>query len=139
MSTDANKALLRQIFDATARGDGRPFVAALAEDVVWTIIGETDWSRIYSGRHEVLSQLLGPLADQLDGANVIVADRMLAEGDHVAVEGHGENRTRSNKPYHNRYCWIIRIVDGKMAEITEYADTQLIATALDAPVARRQD
>ncbi|MEO5868120.1 MAG: nuclear transport factor 2 family protein [Sphingomonas sp.] len=129
----ANKAILRGVFDETAKGNGRPFVEALDADVVWTIIGSTDWSRRYTGKRAVLSELLGPLSDQLDGANTIVADRLIAEDDWVAVEGHGENRTRAGKTYRNRYCWTIRMAGGKIVDVTEYADTQLIATALEAP------
>jgi hypothetical protein len=139
MSAETNKAALRTIFDATARGDGRPFVSALADDVRWTIIGSTAWSRTYAGKQAVLAELLGPLASQIDGANTIIAERMIAEGDWVAVEGRGDNVTCKGVPYRNRYCWVIRMADGKMAEITEYADTQLIAEALDTPVIPPQD
>jgi len=133
VNVSANKAILADAFSDTALGDGRAFVRALADDVRWTIIGATAWSRTYVGKATVMAELLGPLADQLDGDNRIIADRMIGEGDFVSIEGHGENRTKTGNAYRNRYCWVIRMADGKMAEITEYADTQLIAEALDAP------
>jgi uncharacterized protein len=58
MTPDENKALLKRVFDETARGNGRPFVDMLADDVRWTIIGSTAWSRTYTGKHAVLSELL---------------------------------------------------------------------------------
>jgi uncharacterized protein len=36
--------------------------------------------------------------------------------------------TRSGVPYRNEYCMVFRIVDSRIAEVTEYNDTQLIAT-----------
>jgi ketosteroid isomerase-like protein len=133
MTADENRNIIRAVFDATATGDGRLFVTTLADNVEWSIIGTTSWSRTYTGKAEVLSELLGPLAAQLDGANTIIADRLFADGDMVIVEGHGRNTTKLGKPYANRYCWVIRMAAGKMAEITEYTDTQLIAEALAAP------
>ena len=132
MNPEENKRLLQAVFAETARGNGRPFVEALAEDVRWSIIGSTAWSRSYQGKAAVLAELLGPLNAQLDG-NIISAQRFIAEGDLVVVEGRGHNRTRAGAAYENSYCWVIRLRDSKMLEITEYADTQLIATALQAP------
>lgn len=133
MNSRTNKAAIAAIFAETARGNGRPFVDALAEDVRWTIIGTTAWSRTYVGRASVVNDLLRPLGRQLGGASIIRAHRLLAEEDYVVVQGTGHNRTISGKPYENQYCWVIRMKDGRMAEITEYADTQLIASALQDP------
>ncbi len=128
-----NKTILAAIFAETARGNGRPFVEALADDVRWTIIGSTPWSRTYVGKPSVINELLRPLGRQLGGASIIKANHFIAEGDEVVVQGTGHNTTVSGKKYENSYCWVIRMRDGKMSELTEYADTQLIASALEDP------
>jgi ketosteroid isomerase-like protein len=133
MSEARNKALLRSVFDATAAGDGRPFVDALDDDVRWTIIGMTAWSRTYEGKAAVLADLLRPLARQLGGRNVVSAERFVADGDVVVVEGRNHSVTTSGRAYPNRYCWIFVLRAGKIVEITEYTDTQLIAEVLSAP------
>lgn len=133
MTAQQNKSILAAIFDETAKGNGRPFVDALAEDVRWTIIGSTPWSKTYAGRASVMADLLRPLGRQLGGASIIRAHRFIAEGDHVVVQATGHNTTTSGQPYENQYCWVVRMRDGKMSEIIEYADTQLIATTLGAP------
>ena len=120
MNTQDNKALLAAIFAETASGNGRPFVDALAEDVRWTIIGSTPWSRTYAGKASVINDLLRPLGRQFGGRNVIRAQRFIAEGDYVVVQATGHNVTTSGKPYENQYCWVIRMQDGKMAELVEY-------------------
>lgn len=33
---------------------------------------------------------------------------------------------------HNTYCYIFRIAEGKVEEITKYMDTELVTTALGA-------
>jgi ketosteroid isomerase-like protein len=133
VSEAGNKALLQGIFAETAKGNGRPFVDALADGVRWTIIGRTAWSRTYQGKRAVLGELLRPLAEQLGGQNVVSAERFVADGDVVVVEGRNHSVTRSGHDYPNRYCWIFVLRDGKIAEITEYTDTQLIAEVLAPP------
>ncbi|PRX49370.1 hypothetical protein B0I33_103405 [Prauserella shujinwangii] len=111
----------------------RPFLDCLADDVRWTVIGTTAWSGVYAGRTAVLNELLRPLGSRLQGRTVVVAHRFVAEGDLVVVEARGQNTTTGGAPYHNTYCWVCRVVDGRIRELTEYADTQLIATVLDPP------
>lgn len=135
MTPEANKQLLRDVFAATAFGNGAPFPAMMADDVTWTILGSTAWSRTYRGKAAVWNELLRPLNAQLAGPNTITAHRFLAEGDEVVVEGRGHNHTKTGQPYANTYCWIFRFRDGQVVEITEYADTALIDRVLQAPPA----
>lgn len=133
MSATENKELLQDAFTAAAKGNGRPFIELLADDVRWTIIGNTAWSRTYEGKQSVLDDLLRPLSKQLHGRNIIAAHRFIAEDDHVVVEARGRNSTVDGVRYHNQYCWVFRLTEGRVRELTEYTDTQLIASALQAP------
>ncbi|MFF0310251.1 nuclear transport factor 2 family protein [Streptosporangium sp. NPDC004379] len=137
MSEIDNRALLEEVFAETAKGNGRPFVDALADDLRWTIIGRTAWSRVYEGKRAVLDELLRPLSEQLGGRNVVSAERFVADGDVVVVEARNHGVTTSGHDYPNRYCWIFVMRDGEIAEITEYTDTQLIAEVLAPPPAAR--
>jgi uncharacterized protein len=130
MQSTATKELLQHVFDETAKGNGRPFVDALAPDVVWRIIGTTSWSRTFTGKASVLKDLLAPLREQFDGANTIVANRILCDADCAVVEARGRNTTTQGRAYENEYCWIIEMRDSKMVSIVEYADTALIESAL---------
>jgi len=42
------------------------------------------------------------------------------------VECRGQVTTKSGKPYNNTYCYVCRLQDGKLKELTEYFDTQLV-------------
>jgi len=128
-----NKAYLQRVFAETAKGNGRLLLDALADDVRWTIIGQTAWSRTYEGKRAVLDDLLRPLAKQLGGRNVVSAERFVADNDVVVVEGRNHSVTTSGRDYPNRYCWVFVMRDGKIAEITEYTDTQLISEVLSPP------
>ncbi len=131
MGLAENKAVLSHAFAETAKGNGRPFVEMMADDVLWTIIGSTSWSRSYSGKQAVVRDLLTPLAANFDGSNIVTAERFIAEGDLVVVEGRNHSVTKRGDAYANRYSWTFRFVAGKVAEITEYTDTDLIVRVLD--------
>lgn len=134
MSASDNKLLMQRIFDGLARGDGRPFLDSLDENVVWTLTGATAWSGAYRGKAAVRRDLLTPLFAQFADTYVNVADAIIAEGDIVVVECRGKVTTKAGKRYDNRYCWVCRLAGGKIVSLTEYMDTQLVAQTLEPPV-----
>ena len=133
MSTIENKQLLQTIFAERATGNHVPFRDAMADDFTWTVIGTTPWSGTYRGKRAVLTELTGPLLDQFGDDYTATAERFIAEGEHVVVESRGRVTTRAGKPYNNTYCFVFRVADGKLRELTEYCDTQLVVTALGPP------
>jgi uncharacterized protein len=80
-----------------------------------------------------MNELMRPLFAQFATKYTNTATRFIGEGDWVAVECRGHVTTKQGKPYDNRYCWICRVEGGKLREVVEYPDTQLVATALQAP------
>jgi ketosteroid isomerase-like protein len=133
MSAAENKQLMQGIYDELAKGNGQPFVDALADDVRWTIIGTTEWSGTWEGKEAVQRRLLDPLFAQFGTEYRNRAVRVIAEGDYVVIECRGDVITKDGRPYRNTYCNVFRLEDGKVAELTEYCDTQLIASALQPP------
>lgn len=133
MSANENKELMQRIFAGLAKGDGQPFRESLAEDFTWTLTGTTAWSRTYRGREAVLRELVGPLFAKFADTYTNTAQRFIAEGDHVVVECRGRVTTKAGPRYDNSYCWVCRIEGGKLQELTEYMDTQLVATVLGDP------
>jgi len=132
MGAAENKQLLQNIFSELSKGDGKPFVESLADDISWTIIGSTKWSGTYRGRQAVLNELLRPLFAKFTDQYTNTALRFIAEDDYVVVECRGRVTTKSGAPYNNTYCWVCRVADGKLQELTEYLDTELVTAALGA-------
>lgn len=134
MSATDNKHLMQRIFDGLARGDARLFLDSLDETTVWRMIGTNAWSGVYTGKTAIRHDLLSPLFAQFADQYVNVADAIIAEGDTVVVECRGKVTTKAGKRYDNTYCWVCRMAGDKIASLTEYMDTQLVAAALEAPV-----
>jgi uncharacterized protein len=131
------KKCLEHIFGETAKGNGQPFLDALADDAEWAVIGSTGWSKTYRGKTAILGDLIAPLRRALASPLKTHALHMIAEGNMVAVQGQGENITRDGRRYENTYCWVFAFRDGRVVGITEYADTELMRSALGDPNSHR--
>jgi uncharacterized protein len=129
----ANKQLLRHVYAEISKGNVQPLLDSLADDVEWTIIGSTALSGTSRGKQEVIDKLLKPIRARLaDGPIVFQPERFIAEGEYVVMQAQGCATALSGKPYNNTYCIVCRIVDGKVKEMVDYIDTELITSALGA-------
>jgi ketosteroid isomerase-like protein len=137
MGMTENKKLMQRIFAELEKGNGKPFVEAMADDFRWTITGNGPWSKTFVGKQAVLNDLMKPLFSQFAGTYTNSAERFIAEDDFVVIQCRGSVMTKTGKPYNNTYCYICRLKDGKLAELTEYLDTQLVAEALAPPAQAR--
>jgi ketosteroid isomerase-like protein len=130
MGATENKKLLQHIFEELAKGDSEPLVTSMAEDFRWVVTGTTAWSKTYEGKQAVLAELFAPLRARIEGRLRTIAQRFTAEGEFVVVEARGDNKTKRGVPYNNTYCFVFRVADGQLKEVTEYMDTLLVNTAL---------
>jgi uncharacterized protein len=136
MNTPAqNKQLVHYVFTELAEGNSQPLVAHMADDVRWVITGRSAWSQTWVGKEAVVHNLFGLLRERIAGRIRIVPRRLVADGDTVVVEARGANTTRDGAFYDNSYCWVIRLQDGQIKELREYADTEFMTCALGAPLA----
>ena len=126
MGAAENRQVVLDFYEAGARGDMDACFALLADDVSWTNIGSTRFSGTYTGKQQLVEQLLGPLFGQLKAGILSKIDRLVAENDIVVAQTSGTAETLDGKPYNNTYCQVIRIHDGKIVEVTEYFDTALV-------------
>ena len=132
MNTADNKRILERAYAAASKGNGTPLLESLADDVSWTIIGSTALSGTYRGKAEVRDKLFGGLRARLAGPVVFTPERFIAEGNFVAMQARGQATANSGKPYNNTYCIVARFAGGKIIEMTDYVDTELITSALGA-------
>jgi len=127
MGAAENKEVVRKMREAKGID---AILATMSDDVRWTLIGTTKFSGTMNGKQEIIEKLFKPIFAQLEtpGSNVI--DNIIAEGDYVVVQQRGTGRrTKSGKDYNNTYCIVYKVGDGKIKEITEYCDTELVTSA----------
>ena len=129
MGAAENKQLIRDMFAELSKGNAQAFLGNMADNVRFTIIGTTKFSGTFNGKQEIVNKVLTPLTSQLEGGLTITVDNLIAEGDNVVMQGRGKSTTKAGKSYNNTYCQVFRIANGKVQEITEYLDTELVTTA----------
>ncbi|MEQ9464491.1 MAG: nuclear transport factor 2 family protein [Haliea sp.] len=130
MSAEENKKLVEHLYAAVATGDYGPMFGAFAESMVWTIIGSTPISGVYAGIKEIQSALAPKMMNSFEEVPRMIVDRLIADDDHVVVLAHGEGgRSKNGTECNNTYCHVLRLEDGKLVELIEYCDTDLIMKA----------
>jgi ketosteroid isomerase-like protein len=123
MNTEQNKEVIR-----AALGGGE-LLDRVSDDATWTIIGNTAFSGTSKGKQEIAA-FLERLFGALETPGQILLDNLIAEGDYVVLQGRGEGfLTKTGRSYDNTYCWVFKLRDGKISEITEYLDTELVTSA----------
>ena len=132
MTTEENKRLMQKVFDELARGNSPALIEVLADDVEWHVTGTTKFSKTYRGKATLMNELVMTLFSLLEGQFVMTADRFIADDNYVVVEARGKATTKAGRPYNNKYCWVFRMEDGKVKEVTEYMDTQLVVTTFES-------
>ncbi len=129
MDAAQRKAAISQGFKAISEGNPEPLLGLLDEQVQWTIIGNTKFSGTFNGKADVVERLLVPLGGLLDGHLHITVENVFADGDYVAVQGHGESKTVAGGTYNNTYCWVYRWRGDKIVALTEYLDTEVLTAS----------
>jgi hypothetical protein len=124
------KEFVSQLFHRWEQGDRQSFFDALAEDVHWTAIGNTPISGTYTSRAEYFEKVYRPLFALFTGPVRCQVRKIIAEGDTVVVQWHGETPTRSGRPYIQEYCWVIRAEGETIKEVYGYFDTAAVLELL---------
>jgi ketosteroid isomerase-like protein len=128
VGTNENRQLITEAFAAWSGGDSQPFFGLVAADVTWNVIGSTSVSGSYASKAAFDADALGPLTERLDGGvRIKQVLNIFADGDHVIVQFESSSRARTGMPYEQSYCWVLRLADGEIVEVTAYLDTELLA------------
>jgi ketosteroid isomerase-like protein len=119
---DDNKRTVTDAFDRWAQGGTTFFTDLLHDDVVWRIKGSGPSAGEFRGRDVFVDRAVRPFASRLSTPVRPTSVRIFADGDHVIAHWEGSGVARDGKPYANSYAWIMRMQDGKAAEVTAYLD-----------------
>lgn len=126
MSTTENKQLIQNIISEMSNGNDKPLIEAMSEDMHWNWMGTGPLAKSFVGKSSVVNELLAAAKTTIKQPAKAVVHRILADGDYVIVECTGQNITTDGKAYNNNYCWVCRFNEGKLREINEYMDTELV-------------
>lgn len=118
----ANGTLIKNAYDAFARGNIQSAMAVFAEDIFWHVPGRGPLARDYRGHAEVLG-FFGRFMELSDGTFRMRVDDVLAQGDRVVVlctaSAQRGGRNWSSPEVH---VWTVK--DGKATVFWEYQGDQ---------------
>jgi ketosteroid isomerase-like protein len=95
----------------------------LADDVTWTIVGNSPASRRYDSRQEFLDLVIGPFNARMASPLVPRVRALHADGDWVIALFDASGTARDGKAYDNTYSWFLRLQDGRIVEAIAFFDT----------------
>jgi ketosteroid isomerase-like protein len=127
-SSESNKKIVTQFFDALNRGDVAFIVDAYAADGCVQTMGNTLISGIFS--REQVAASAGGIFDVFPNGLTFTVLSMVGEGDKVAVEATSEGEHVSGQTYSNEYHFLFEFHSGKLTRLKEYMDTERVTDVL---------
>jgi uncharacterized protein len=142
-TAEENKAIVGQFLANGVSSDAS--IAMVTDDFRW--VGPRSMEFLFEGGHALVGgqSLKGlPHLDHAlykgyeagDGDNSSV-HFMIAEGDIVIMEFDAKFTGWEGEAYHNYYCLVFVLRDGKIAEVREHADTKYVWDTLLATPEKR--
>jgi len=120
--TNDNAQMIRDGYEAFARGDIPAVLEMLGEDIAWHVPGRSPLSGDYRGHEDVLGFFRRSM-ELSEGTLQVALDEVVADGDRVVaittVSAQRNGRTLSTPEIH---CW--RVADGKAVEFREFQGDQ---------------
>ncbi|RDJ20325.1 nuclear transport factor 2 family protein [Bosea caraganae] len=119
---DRNKALIAQSFEAWRNGTGGPY-GLLADDVSWTITGNSLAARTYLSREAFLGEVIRPFNARMSTPLSPTVRQLYADGDTVVALFDASGTARDGKPYANTYAWFLEVRDGRITRAHAFFDS----------------
>ena len=118
---------------AMSEGNFEKFGDLLAEDIVYHLTGQHQFSGKYEGRQSLLNLLAGVTSTFRDGIDYTI-NRAIAADNTVITTFTGNGTTLNGKSYRNEYCSIWDFDgDGQIIHITEFFDSHHVTSVIPLP------
>lgn len=119
---DRNRALVTKGFDAWARGTGSPY-DLLADDVNWTITGNSMAAKAYPSKEAFMSEVIRPFNARMGDRLIPKVRKLYADGDTVVAVFDASGTAKDGKPYTNTYAWILELKNDRIVQADAFFDS----------------
>ena len=127
-TAEQNEQLVKDFFNTLSTGDLEKVRPMLHKDATWSAMArEIPGSGDHKGRDYIIDEFLAPVRGLFEeGDPKIKVKTVIGKGNFVAAETEGLGQLKNGKTYHNLYCWMIEIKDGKIYWLREYMDSHYV-------------
>lgn len=119
---DENIETIKAAFDEWAKGTGGPY-ALLAENVSWTITGNSMASKNYPSREAFMSEVIRPFNARMATPLRPTINDIYVDGDTVIVYFDAKGTATDGIEYRNTYAWFLRMKSGQIVEAVAFFDS----------------
>jgi ketosteroid isomerase-like protein len=131
---EANKRLVRQMFELLSAGHFDPALALIAEDATWWLAGKPGKLPVCGTLpKQKVAKLFHNITGALEAPLAMTVHSIIAEGDQVAAEVESRGRLKSGRTYHQQYHFRFTIRSGRICAVREYLDTLHVQETWAAP------
>jgi ketosteroid isomerase-like protein len=118
-----NRTLIAHSLDAWRDGTGSPY-DLLADNVSWTITGNSVAAKTYPSKEAFLSEVIRPFNARMRTRLVPVVRTLYAEGDTVIAFFDASGTARDGETYANTYAWFLQMKDGRIVKVNAFFDSK---------------
>lgn len=127
--TEQTRAVVQRMLDGINSGDRQAVLSCFSPNVHFWMPGSTEIHGHYHGI-EAFARVSETVYGRLSERITLSLDNLVASGEYAFAQADGTARTKKGEPYNNTYCFIWRVQDGLVTEMTEYHDTDLVRRVL---------
>jgi ketosteroid isomerase-like protein len=117
-----NKAAVEASFAAWIAGTGSPF-DLLADDAIWTIVGNSVAAKTYPSRDAFMREVIQPFNARMRSPLTPAIRNIYADGDAVIIFFDASGTAADGKPYANTYAWFFDMRAGKVVKASAFFDS----------------
>lgn len=107
----------------------------LADEGRYTVIGSTPASGTYHGPGELKERLI-PLLSGFVEVPKVTFEEPIVQGDRAVLVGGGYGIGPCGPYDQPHYAFVLRVTEGRIVEITEFMDTQMLQSAVFGELAK---
>ena len=116
------------------------FFESVADDVNWTIMGDSPMSRVYNSKEEFRKATLQVLSDKvlteplaMTVRDVVASKDEHSQGTKAVVELQAKDaKCKNGRDYTMNYCWVCKFDEkDKIVQVRAYLDTNLLTKAIE--------
>ncbi|MCG8670561.1 MAG: nuclear transport factor 2 family protein [Pseudomonadales bacterium] len=120
-----NLEIVKNAISAISQSDAEGLLSLFAEDMTFEMNGHTPFSRKLKGK-EAFVALFAEVMEHLAAGIPLTINNLIDAGEWIICETTGHATMKTGEPYENNYCMLWRLRDGKIIQLKEYNDSQLI-------------
>lgn len=116
--SEHNEAVVLKFIRAMGSSDGATAATCLAKDAFTLAKGFSKFSGVR--RYDTIVGTIDAFGKMMPTGLRPDIKTVTAAGDRVVVEFEGNGETCDGQAYHNQYCMVFTLADGKIKQVNEY-------------------